>query len=537
MVEDESGKLDQLFSSVDGEQARDPANELKGQIAALLWEKRYEEALDLLYDARWHSPDAAEIPRGINLLKERLVRRYVEELGDLDAIPSIAPGVNRATIEIADEERALLHLIDGISSFTDIAHQSRLGRFETYRALARVVREGIVEGAPPPAPTPLPAPRRAGVSTRAELPTARPALQPTPRPEAVPVPAVAPSPAPPRHRWRGLLVGSVSFAITAVVGLTWWALTGTAPSLHPGAAVAGVPSPAPAGSTLVHHGEGSASPPGRPRASQPATPAPPGAPGARRVATLEPEAKLATPDASRSLGPVTVRRSSRSAATSEERSKKRSSQSRGAAAAELAATGRPRSSSTTPSGARAIGEPPLPSAAGSDDDASEAPSLPELPPGSPGIARPAVLAASSAPASSRAAANNSAQAPQGLVKASARSPAPASLAVAVSDLAVRGPLGRSVVEQAVARAQADFRACYASRAAFLRRDGTGTARVSLTIDEAGYATGVSAQGAPLPGLDGCLQEAAGRIRTRVHPDVGLATVTFGVVFSIGGSAR
>jgi hypothetical protein len=148
-----------------------------------------------------------------------------------------------------------------------------------------------------------------------------------------------------------------------------------------------------------------------------------------------------------------------------------------------------------------------------------------------------VLAASSASAASRAATNNAAQAPQGLVKASAGSPPPGSLSVAVGDLAVRGPLGRSVVEQAVARAQADFRACYASRAAVLRRDGAGTARISLTIDEAGYATGVSAQGAPLPGLDGCLREAAGRIRTRVHPDVGLATVTFLVVFSLGGPAR
>ena len=94
-----------------------------------------------------------------------------------------------------------------------------------------------------------------------------------------------------------------------------------------------------------------------------------------------------------------------------------------------------------------------------------------------------------------------------------------------------------MVEQAVTRAQADFRACYSARAAAIRRDAAGTARVSLTIDEAGYATAVSAQGAPLPGLDGCLQEAAGRIRTRVHPDVGLATVAFVVVFSIGGPAR
>src|SRR5438132_6367066 len=134
MIDDEGGKLDQLFSSASDpdsgqpiDPASTPANALKGQIAALLWEKRYEEALELLYAARWHTPDAPEISRGINLLKERLVRRYVEELGDLDAVPSIAPGVNRATIEIADEERALLHLVDGISSFTDIAHQSRLG--------------------------------------------------------------------------------------------------------------------------------------------------------------------------------------------------------------------------------------------------------------------------------------------------------------------------------------------------------------------------------------------------------------------------
>jgi hypothetical protein len=129
-------------------------------------------------------------------------------------------------------------------------------------------------------------------------------------------------------------------------------------------------------------------------------------------------------------------------------------------------------------------------------------------------------------------------APVGLAGSS--SPAlfvPAPVSVVTKEILVRGPLARSVVEHAIARAEADFHACYSAAVASARRDAAGTARVQLTIDEGGYAGAVSVKGGPLPGMDRCVQEVARQIRTRVPPDVGLATVSFTVVFSVGGPAR
>src|SRR5204863_3845023 len=123
------------------------------------------EALELPYAARWHSPGAAEISRGINLLKERLIRGYVEDLGNLDAVPSIGSGLDLTSLELEDEERPLLHLIDGISSFADIVHQSRLGRFETYRALSQMVSAGVVEVSPPRTPGTVAAAQRPATSS------------------------------------------------------------------------------------------------------------------------------------------------------------------------------------------------------------------------------------------------------------------------------------------------------------------------------------------------------------------------------------
>src|SRR5881394_4266812 len=98
MSDDDSGRLHRLFGEAASDEVPAPASALKGQIAALLWEKRYEEALEQLYAARWHSPGAAEISRGINLLKERLIRGYVEDLGNLDAVPSIGSGLDLTSL-------------------------------------------------------------------------------------------------------------------------------------------------------------------------------------------------------------------------------------------------------------------------------------------------------------------------------------------------------------------------------------------------------------------------------------------------------
>ena len=61
----------------------------RAELVQLLADRRYEEALDILRLARQKAPDVTELARGIQLLKQRLLRRYLHQLGDLDRVPQL----------------------------------------------------------------------------------------------------------------------------------------------------------------------------------------------------------------------------------------------------------------------------------------------------------------------------------------------------------------------------------------------------------------------------------------------------------------
>src|SRR5262245_51483622 len=81
---------------------------VQAQLHQLLAERRYEEALDLLHSARWQAPDAVEISRTINRLKERLVRHYLHRIGNLDSVPHAAADADNPSLPLSNEERTLL---------------------------------------------------------------------------------------------------------------------------------------------------------------------------------------------------------------------------------------------------------------------------------------------------------------------------------------------------------------------------------------------------------------------------------------------
>jgi len=192
---------------------------VRPQLEQLLAERRYEEALDLLHSARWHAPDATDISRGINLLKERLIRQYLARIGNLDAVPCTTADADHAALALSDEERTLLRLVDNVSSFGDIAHQSLFGRFETYRALDRFVREGIITmimgggGGPTPIPTPSArrtTPRAVVVDTEAPLAATIEMEAPLELLGKTAERAPPPAPAPRARPWRLPMVGVAS---------------------------------------------------------------------------------------------------------------------------------------------------------------------------------------------------------------------------------------------------------------------------------------------------------------------------------------
>lgn len=112
-------------------------------LVSLLRERRYEEALELLYRERELHPDDAAITRSIRHLKEHLTMRYGRELGSFDAVPvAVVPEEMRAKLSMQD--RHVLRLIDGLATYGDIVVGSQLGRYETCRALTLLLRRGAV---------------------------------------------------------------------------------------------------------------------------------------------------------------------------------------------------------------------------------------------------------------------------------------------------------------------------------------------------------------------------------------------------------
>ncbi len=124
------------------------------RLSRLLKERSYEEALALLYAAREDNPDDASVSRGIQLLKDRLILRYARQLGSLDQVPGrVVSDDSLATL--SPESREVLRLVDGISSYGDVAQACSLGRFAAYRALAHAVAKGLIVSTPD-APAPVP---------------------------------------------------------------------------------------------------------------------------------------------------------------------------------------------------------------------------------------------------------------------------------------------------------------------------------------------------------------------------------------------
>jgi len=202
-------------------------------------ERAYEEALSLLWAARQRAPDIAEIARGIQLLKQRLVRRYLCHLGDLDRVPCLLVDANALDeFNLEPEELEIVRLVDGVSSYGDIIVESRFGRLETYRRLAWLLARGIIiadSGVVLAEATPMPVAEKpplepALILDDEDVPVAAAPACPEPEPEAVIVAARN------HHLWW--LVAAL-LVVAAGAGVMWWMESLWAPR-------AAVPAAAPA---------------------------------------------------------------------------------------------------------------------------------------------------------------------------------------------------------------------------------------------------------------------------------------------------
>jgi tetratricopeptide (TPR) repeat protein len=121
---------------------------VRADVLVLLREKRYEEALARLYQARTETPDSVELQKGIDQVKEFLIGAYAKRLGGLDQVArQIAPAAGRSPDVVL-----LSRYIDGASTYGDLAEICPLGRLRTLQVLiemyARQPTFSVLTGAP-----------------------------------------------------------------------------------------------------------------------------------------------------------------------------------------------------------------------------------------------------------------------------------------------------------------------------------------------------------------------------------------------------
>lgn len=107
---------------------------VRADVLVLLREKRYEEALARLYQARAENPDSVELQKSLEQVKEFLIGAYAKRLGGLDQVPvPAAPTSGRSPDVIL-----LSRYINGTSSYGDIAEMCPLGRLRTLQVLIEI---------------------------------------------------------------------------------------------------------------------------------------------------------------------------------------------------------------------------------------------------------------------------------------------------------------------------------------------------------------------------------------------------------------
>lgn len=116
---------------------------VRADVLVLLRERRYEEALAVLYRARADSPDSAELQKSIDQIKEFLIGAYAKRLGGLDQI------AQQMSVNVPRSPDVVLvsRYIDGNSTFGDIAQMCPLGQLRTLQVLVGLYRK---PDAPPP---------------------------------------------------------------------------------------------------------------------------------------------------------------------------------------------------------------------------------------------------------------------------------------------------------------------------------------------------------------------------------------------------
>lgn len=140
---------------------------MRADVLRLVRERRYEEALSLLYAARAETPGDVELSASIRQIKEFLIGAYARRLGGLDRVAGPIP----ASAGRSPDALLVARYVDGASTFEDISRTCPLGRVRTLEVLVE-----LYLGLEPPA---SPSQEHAPSQLRKVEPVAEPAAAPS----------------------------------------------------------------------------------------------------------------------------------------------------------------------------------------------------------------------------------------------------------------------------------------------------------------------------------------------------------------------
>ena len=104
-----------------------------------------ESALDLFQVASQLDPDRFEIEGYIDLVRSRLLKRYRERLGELQAVPRLLVTAGEVrSFNLAPDAGFMLSLIDGSTNFEQLVSLSGMAAFDAFRNLSSLLDAGIL---------------------------------------------------------------------------------------------------------------------------------------------------------------------------------------------------------------------------------------------------------------------------------------------------------------------------------------------------------------------------------------------------------
>lgn len=103
-------------------------------------ERRYEAALEILYDAQKINGTDAEITRSIALLRRRLLSSYTQEVGGLEMVP-MKTGLAQ---KLGEDSNSVIGLVDGLATIEHIIELSPLSKLRSLKALSSMVKLGVI---------------------------------------------------------------------------------------------------------------------------------------------------------------------------------------------------------------------------------------------------------------------------------------------------------------------------------------------------------------------------------------------------------